>query len=158
MLNSLGPTVWHRFGVGASGSCSWCRGARNLVERMVLPVRTRSGAGTTMGSTPVAAATTSLPAPPRAAVEAFVAMAMKGPPGSRVKSYELFRAGRPPRRASAAGLRYSARRTPNTSSNATRIATSTSAIVTGSPRSWRLVTPCSRMPHGTIPSKCERSG
>src|SRR5690606_23519220 len=37
-------------------------------------------------------------------------------------------------------------------------ARSRSAIVTGRPRSTRLVTPCSRIPQGTMPSKWLRSG
>src|SRR5690554_7706994 len=47
---------------------------------------------------------------------------------------------------------------PNTSSKVSRSATSRSASVTGRPRSTREVTPCSRMPQGTMPAKCERSG
>ena len=37
-------------------------------------------------------------------------------------------------------------------------ARSRSAIVTGRPRSTRLVTPCSETPQGTMPAKCESSG
>ena len=47
---------------------------------------------------------------------------------------------------------------PNTSSKASRKAMSTSGMVTGSPRSARLVTPCSEMPQGTMPVKWRRSG
>ena len=47
---------------------------------------------------------------------------------------------------------------PNTSLKAVFIATSTSAIVAGMPRSTRLVTPCSAIPQGTMPVKWVRSG
>ena len=43
---------------------------------------------------------------------------------------------------------------PNTSSNVPRMHRSTSGIVTGMPRSTRLVTPCRRTPQGTMPEKC----
>ncbi len=41
--------------------------------------------------------------------------------------------------------------------NAALSAMSASLMVTGNPRSTRLVTPCSLMPQGMIPPKCERS-
>ena len=41
---------------------------------------------------------------------------------------------------------------PNTSCQAARRAASASAMVTGRPSAWRLVTPCSLMPHGTMPA------
>src|SRR5690625_3713598 len=47
---------------------------------------------------------------------------------------------------------------PKTSSKVSRRARSRSGSVTGRPSSTSEVTPCSRMPQGTMPSKWERSG